>query len=342
MRSWVFVGHESQVSKPGDYFASGMGEESVLLCRDRENQIHVFLNSCRHRGMKVCRYDEGNTPVFTCPYHGWSYSTNGSLVGVPYFRSAYHEDLDKSKWGLIEVAQICNYKGSIWATWDPDAPPFLEYLGDFKMFLDLTLDSWDGREGGSEVIGGVQKWIIPCNWKFPAENFSGDSYHNISHRSVDMVGIGPSGTGRRDMSERQQARRLHVMFPDRGHHTGVYVLPEATITPPAYQDSPVVSDYFASCEEKRRKSRGNWSRVIGSPGEVVPNTALHPRQQLYGTLVDLIKPKYGDGISWIGMLLMRLRIFSGTITFAIQGPQASLNKMTWRIGTMHTRLVEEP
>ena len=124
MRSWLFVGHESQVAKPGDYFASGMGEESVLLCRDRENQIHVFLNSCRHRGMKVCRYDEGTTPVFTCPYHGWSYSTNGSLVGVPYFRSAYHEDLDKSKWGLIEVAQICNYKGSIWATWDLDAPPF--------------------------------------------------------------------------------------------------------------------------------------------------------------------------------------------------------------------------
>ena len=93
-----------------------------------------------------------------------------------------------------------------------------------------------------------------------------------------MVGIGPSGTGRRDMSERQQARRLHVMFPDRGHYTGVYVLPEATTTPPAYQDSPVVSDYFASCEEKRRKSRGNWGRVIGSPGEVFPNTALHPRQ----------------------------------------------------------------
>ena len=278
LRSWLFVGHESQIAKPGDYFASGMGEESVLLCRDRENQIHVFLNSCRHRGMKVCRYDEGNTPVFTCPYHGWSYSTDGSLVGVPYFQSAYHEELDKSKWGLVEVAQICNYKGSIWATWDPDAPPFLEYLGDFKMFLDLTLDSWDGREGGSEVIGGVQKWLIPCNWKFPAENFSGDSYHNISHRSVDMVGIGPSGTGRRDMSERQQARRLHVMFPDRGHHTGVYVLPEGTITPPAYQDSPAVSDYFARCEEKRRESRGQWGRVIGSPGEVFPNTALHPRQ----------------------------------------------------------------
>ena len=57
-RSWLFVGHESQVAKPGDFFVSCMGEESVILCRDREGQIHVLLNSCRHRGMKVCRYDE--------------------------------------------------------------------------------------------------------------------------------------------------------------------------------------------------------------------------------------------------------------------------------------------
>ena len=82
--------------------------------------------------MKVCRYDEGNTPVFTCPYHGWSYGTDGALVGVPYFREAYHSELDSSQWGLVEVAQLCNYKGSVWANWDPAAPPFLEYLGEFR------------------------------------------------------------------------------------------------------------------------------------------------------------------------------------------------------------------
>ena len=65
-RSWLFVGHESQIPNPGDFFISSMGEESVILCRDRDEKIHVFLNSCRHRGMKVCRYDEGNAPVFSC------------------------------------------------------------------------------------------------------------------------------------------------------------------------------------------------------------------------------------------------------------------------------------
>ena len=159
--AWLLVGHESQIPKPGDYYVSSMGEESVIVAKDRENMIHVFLNSCRHRGMRVCRYDEGNTPVFTCPYHGWSYSTDGKLVGVPHFKDAYHESLDKDKWGLVEVAKMCIYKGTIWATWDGQAPPFLEYIGGFKLYLDLLLDGWDGTEGGTEVFGGIEKWRIP-------------------------------------------------------------------------------------------------------------------------------------------------------------------------------------
>src|SRR5437667_335508 len=177
-RAWLFVGHESQITRPGDYLVSSMGEESVILCRDRAGRIHVFLNSCRHRGMKVCRYDEGNTVEFTCPYHGWSYATDGALVGVPFAKDAYGEHLDRSRWGLVEVAQLESYKGTVWATWDPSAPSFLEYLGGYKLYLDLLLDAWDGREGGTEVIGGIHKWLIPCNWKFPAENFSGDRYRH--------------------------------------------------------------------------------------------------------------------------------------------------------------------
>src|SRR4030095_15358962 len=94
-RAWLLVGHESQVPNPGDYFSSYMGEESVILTQDNQGKLHVFLNTCRHRGMKVCRYDEGNTLLFTCPYHGWSYGRDGQLVGVPYFKEAYQERLDK-------------------------------------------------------------------------------------------------------------------------------------------------------------------------------------------------------------------------------------------------------
>ena len=278
-RAWLHLGHESQIPNPGDYFVSRMGEESVILCRDRTGKIHAFLNSCRHRGMKVCRYDEGNTAIFTCPYHGWSYGTDGRLAGVPHFREAYGEKLDKAQSGLVEVAQLANYKGSIWATWDKDAPSFSEYMGDHIVFLDLQLDGWDGREGQAEVLCGVQKWLMPCNWKFPAENFSGDTYHNISHRSVDLVNIGPSGAGRRDMAERLAGRRLHVTAEDRGHSQILYLLPPGDPTPPAYQNAPIVSEYFRHCEAEKRRLRGHeWGRLVGSPGEIFPNTALLSRQ----------------------------------------------------------------
>ena len=277
-RSWLFVGHESQIPNAGDFFVSSMGEESVILCRDRAGKVHVFLNSCRHRGMKVCRYDEGNTTVFTCPYHGWSYGTDGKLVGVPFFREAYHSKLDRSQWGLVEVAQLCVYKSTVWATWDKAAPPLVDYLGDFAGYLDQTLDGWDGSDGGTEVLGGVQKWLVPCNWKFPAENFSGDSYHNISHRSVDLVGVGPSGSGRRDMPELQLARKLHITIPDRGHQTTAYLLPSAVPVPVGYQQSSTVSDYFRQAEESRRRRRGDWGRLITLVGEVFPSMAFLARQ----------------------------------------------------------------
>ena len=85
-RTWLFVGHESQIAEPGDFILSRMGEESVILNRDRNGRIHVLLNNCRHRGMRVCRYDQGNARSFTCPYHAWVYSDGGNLIGVPFER----------------------------------------------------------------------------------------------------------------------------------------------------------------------------------------------------------------------------------------------------------------
>lgn len=275
-RVWLFVGHESQIPNPGDYFVSSMGEESVILTRDRAHAIHVFLNTCRHRGMKVCRYDAGNANVFTCPYHGWSFATDGQLVGVPYYREAYHSELDKSQWGLIEVAQLINYNGAIWATWDPQAPSFDDYMGGMRVYLDELLNSRDGGEGSSEVLGGVQKWMVPCNWKFAAENFTGDGYHNISHRSVDLAGIGPSGKGRRD-NERYRARRINVAFPQ-GHGAHPTLQLEDVPFMPVFQQYPTVMTYFKEAYEARQRRLGERARLHGHTGTVFPNMSMLSRQ----------------------------------------------------------------
>ena len=324
-RAWLFVGHEAQVSKPGDFFVSCMGEESVILCRDREGDVHVLLNSCMHRGMKVCRYDEGNTPVFTCPYHGWSYATDGKLVGVPYFKDAYNQELDKSKWGLIEVPQMYNYKGGIWATWDESAPPFLDYIGDFKLYLDLLMDGWDGAEGGTEVFGGVEKWLVPCNWKFPAENFIGDRYHNISHRSVDLVGIGPSGAGRRDLGERAGTRMLDVSFPERGHGTVMALRAMDAPIPQSYQDLPILAEYFRHCEEEKKRKLGQLWRLLGGPGTIFPNMSYLPRQPRSIAVWHpggWARPRCGAGSWWTPTRPRRSRTTCVTTTSATPGPGA--------------------
>jgi len=276
-RVWLFIGHESQVPNPGDYFTSFMGEESVILTRDAQHQLHVFLNTCTHRGMKVCRYDAGNTTVFTCPYHGWSFACDGQLVGVPHDRAAYRGQLDRSQWGLVEVAQMANYKGTIWATWDPDAPPLMAYLGDMSRYLDVLLDARDGSAGGSEILGGIQKWYMPSNWKFAAENFAGDGYHNISHRSVDLVGIGPSGRGRRDW-EREDTLALNFSIPAGGHSAMGFLQKDDYPFIPTYQNSKVVEEYARYCYEARQKRLGKDARMIGRVGTTFPNMSFLSRQ----------------------------------------------------------------
>jgi phenylpropionate dioxygenase-like ring-hydroxylating dioxygenase large terminal subunit len=264
-RCWLFLGHECEIPNPGDFVSRYMGEEPVILCRDLNGQLRAHLNLCRHRGNRVCRADGGNTKLFTCSYHGWSYTTDGKLALVPMVDA--FGDLDRSRWGLIPAAQIDSYNGLIFATFDIEAPPLRDYLNDMAWYLDILLDR---RAGGTEVAA-PHRWIVDANWKTAAENFGGDGYHIAStHGSARELGIDTT------TSQTRQWNKGCQIACGNGH------ILVSWLTPPdggpwfAQPDDELV-DYMKehANEIEGRLGTLRACKISPSAGTVFPNLSVH-------------------------------------------------------------------
>ena len=111
-RSWLFLGHESLLPKPGDFITTYMAEDKVILSHQQDGSFRAFINSCTHRGNQICHADSGNAKAFVCNYHGWVFGQDGSLVDVPLETRCYHGQLDKEELGAKHV-RVETYKGFI-------------------------------------------------------------------------------------------------------------------------------------------------------------------------------------------------------------------------------------
>ena len=185
-KAWVFIGHETEIPRPGDYALRTIGEDPFIFVRGSDGAVRVLFNGCRHRGSQVVRSEAGHAQKFLCAYHGWVYTIDGALEAVPARNLGYRE-LDLAAWGLYAAPHVASHHGLVFASLDPAAPPLEEWLGAYRWYLDISLLL---SAGGMEVLGEPHRWIVDANWKQGAENFVGDSSHTmIVHRSALDAGV---------------------------------------------------------------------------------------------------------------------------------------------------------
>jgi phenylpropionate dioxygenase-like ring-hydroxylating dioxygenase large terminal subunit len=185
-RAWLYVAHESEVRAEGDFVASRMANLPVLVTRDSEGMINVLVNRCGHRGAAVCQQERGNSRAFRCPYHGWSYRNDGSLLGVPN-RQTYPDGYDFSmpELRMKRVPRVATYRGFVFASLAPEGPDLPTYLGAAMTGIDDLMDR--APFGEIERAGGALKYAVNANWKLPTENYNDFGHNTATHESSYSV-----------------------------------------------------------------------------------------------------------------------------------------------------------
>lgn len=226
-RTWVYVGHESEVPNAGDFKTRVIGRTPIIMVRGKDSVVRLLVNRCRHRGAQVCETDSGNTKVFRCWYHGWIYNLDGELADCNG-PEAYAQPLDTKEMGLTPVPRVDRYRGFVFGSLASGADSLADYLGVSARMIDLLCDA--SPTGEIMADGGTHKSVFNANWKLVGM----DGYHpNTLHASVVAAwsrnpdgGLGSThrespfvdeaGTRTRDFGHG------HVMLDFRGHRIKHY------------------------------------------------------------------------------------------------------------------------
>jgi phenylpropionate dioxygenase-like ring-hydroxylating dioxygenase large terminal subunit len=182
--TWNYVGHDSQIPKPGDWLSNDIGGRPLIVVRHTDGSVRVMMNRCAHKGSRLVSAPCGNTgKFFRCPYHAWTFKTDGSLLSIPlkngYENTALHEC--ESGKGLTTVANVRTYRGFIFVKINDAGPDFETYFGDSLSSIDNMADR--SPTGELEIAGGCLRFMHQCNWKMFVENLNDTMHPMVAHES---------------------------------------------------------------------------------------------------------------------------------------------------------------
>ena len=162
-RDWVYIGHASEVPRHGDYQVRKIGRQSVVMIRDKDGTVKVFMNRCRHRGSQICDGRSGNAKVLRCWFHGWVYSTGGDLIEVP-IPAAYDDKFNQQQMGLTPPPKVGVYRDFVFASLNPESLHLEAYLGHAREMIDLMV--FASPSGTIRLQAGANRTTYKGNWKF--------------------------------------------------------------------------------------------------------------------------------------------------------------------------------
>jgi nitrite reductase/ring-hydroxylating ferredoxin subunit len=312
-RTWLFVGHTSEVPNEGDFRLRMMGRQPVILVHGKGGEVNVFLNRCRHRGAAIAEREAGNAKFFKCWWHGWIYDTQGTLVDIP--RADGYEPGFKSRIGGLARPRVESYRGFVFASLDPNVPELLEHLGRTTAWIDYMMDA--SPLGGITLTAGVEKTFYRGNWKLTGM----DGYHTDTvHASVLEVwrknsndGLGVTHRGDVTSDRLSRARAF-----DRGH-TLLDYLEHKTDHLDGYlnflRSLPGGADYIDATYARYGEEYGK--NVLALAGD--PHVAIYPNLQLIGNQLKIIVPLAPDRTQIVMLPVM------------LQGVPDSINEARLRV-----------
>jgi len=187
-RQWFCVGHASRIPNVGDYFLADAFGESIIVLRDQNKEIRAFYNVCRHRGTHMCEEMEGRFgKSIQCPYHAWTYSLDGKLIGASLMNNV--EDFNKDDFPLYAV-NLQVWEGFIFLNLARSPEPFEQVFAP----LFNKFDGWN-----LPLLKSARRIVydVKANWKFIFQNYN-ECYH-CPPVHPQLARISPSDSGENDL-----------------------------------------------------------------------------------------------------------------------------------------------
>ncbi|NHC62505.1 aromatic ring-hydroxylating dioxygenase subunit alpha [Paenalcaligenes suwonensis] len=234
--TWVYVGHASQAPNKGDYITTTVGNEEVVMVRHNDDSIKVLYNRCPHKGVKVAGESCGNTgKFFRCPYHAWTFRTDGKLLAIP-LKKGYENtgfECSEASQGMAPVENVEVYRDFVFCRLSPEGESFADFFGESLSTIDNMVDR--SPEGKLEVAGGVMRYMHNCNWKMLVDNQTDTCHPMVAHESSAGTAVkvwqeAPEGTPKPMavelfapfMSPYEFFENMGIRVWENGHgHTGV-------------------------------------------------------------------------------------------------------------------------